>query len=80
MRKIPARYYGIVFPFTISIFMSGIVSAVATLRAVGFHLEMVKLWLGTWPIAWVVAFPALLMVLPLVRRLLTYIIETPARH
>jgi len=55
-------------PLILSILMTFIVSMVSTLRSIGFPPDFVHIWLGAWGISWVVAFPTLLLVLPLVRR------------
>lgn len=67
--KLPARYAGIVMPFLLSVLMTAIVSFISTLRGVGFGNASVSLWLNAWVLSWVVAFPTLLVALPIVRRL-----------
>ncbi|QPF71576.1 DUF2798 domain-containing protein [Roseateles sp. DAIF2] len=75
-RKLPARYAGIVMPLLLSILMTCIVSAISTLRGVGPVPGFLRIWLGSWAWSWVVAFPTLLLVLPLVRRLTAAVVET----
>lgn len=67
-RKLPARYAGIVMPFFLSVLMTCLISLVSTLRSVGWVDGLVGLWIGSWGLSWLVAFPTLLLVLPLVRR------------
>jgi hypothetical protein len=67
--KLPARYAPVVMPLLLSIFMTCIVSLIATLRNVGLAHDVVIQWLGAWAVSWVIAFPTLLLVLPIVRRL-----------
>jgi len=76
-RKLPARYAGIVMPLVLSIFMTCVVSAIATLRSVGFIDGIHWLWLQNWALSWVVAFPTLLLVLPLVRRVVAFLVAAP---
>lgn len=74
--KLPARYAGIVMPFLLSVLMTAIVSLISTLRGVGFANASVSLWLNAWVLSWVVAFPTLLVALPIVRRLTTALVAT----
>ena len=66
--KLPVRYAAIVMPFFLSIIMTCVVSVISTLRGAGFGAGFFPLWLGSWALSWVVAFPTLLLVLPVVRR------------
>jgi len=66
--KLPPRYATIVMPFFLSIIMTCVVSLISTLRSAGLETGFLSLWLGSWALSWVVAFPTLLLVLPLVRR------------
>lgn len=77
--RIPARYAPILFGFLLSGLMSCVVSGVATLRAVGLPPSFFGLWMGAWSASWAVAFPAVLVVAPVVRRLVSAVTEPPAR-
>lgn len=77
LRKLPARYAGIVMPLVLSVFMTCVVSAIATLRSVGMVDGVQWLWLQNWALSWVVAFPTLLLVLPLVRRVVGLLVAAP---
>jgi hypothetical protein len=66
---IPARYTPILFGLILSGLMSLIVSGIATLRALGFGPGLVGNWLTAWAFSWAVAFPTVLFVAPLTRRL-----------
>lgn len=59
----------VVMPLLLSVFMTCIVSLIATLRNVGLADGVATRWLGAWAVSWVIAFPTLLLVLPVVRRL-----------
>lgn len=78
-RKLPARYNAIVIPLLLSIVMSGVVSAIATLKSVGLSDSIATIWLGAWGASWVVAFPTLLVVLPAVRRVAAAIVQPAGR-
>jgi hypothetical protein len=77
MQKLPARFNAIAFPFVLSIFMSCMVSFVSTLRTVGFSNFVVSNWLSSWGLSWMVAFPAVLLVLPLVKKIVAAFVEKP---
>jgi hypothetical protein len=66
---IPARFAPFLFGLILSGLMSLIVSGIATLRVLGLIDGFLLLWLGTWLSSWAVAFPAVLLVAPMTRRL-----------
>lgn len=74
-KRLPARWGAILVPFLVSLLMSGIISFIATLKTVGFSDRLVSAWLGAWELSWVIAFPALLILLPLVRRFVGHLVE-----
>lgn len=65
---IPHRYAPVLFGLILSGLMSAIVSAIATVRTVGFAPDLVSVWAGSWATSWAVAFPTVLVVAPLTRR------------
>jgi hypothetical protein len=76
-RKLPASYNALVMPFVLSILMSCIVSAVATLINLGWTTGFVATWPYAWGASWLVGFPSLLLVLPIVRRIVAAIVDQP---
>lgn len=66
---IPARYAPILFGFILSGLMSLLVSGIATLRAIGPVDGFAATWALAWISSWTVAFPAVLIVAPITRRL-----------
>ncbi|MCW5689655.1 MAG: DUF2798 domain-containing protein [Pseudolabrys sp.] len=76
--RLPPRYAAFVMPFVLSILMSLIVSGVATLRSLGFSPDYFAVWPMAWFLSWLVAFPTLLLVLPLVRRIVGLVVQQPA--
>jgi hypothetical protein len=76
-RKLPARYAAIVLPLLLSCIMTFLISGISTLRGVGFAPGVLQLWLGSWGLSWLIAFPTLLVVMPVVRRLTSAVVETP---
>lgn len=77
LRKLPARRAALVMPLLLSVFMTFVVSLVSTLRGIGLAADFLPIWLSAWGISWVIAFPTLLVVLPLVRRLTALLVDMP---
>ena len=79
MKKLPAWTHHFVLPLLITLFMSAIVSFIATIRAVGFD-GLSEVWFSAWLWSWAVAYPALQIVMPIAQKLVTYIVEKPREH
>lgn len=77
-RKLPAHYAAIISPLVLSLLMTFIVSLISTLKSLGLHPSMPSIWMVAWGLSWLVAFPTLLVVLPIVRRVVGMVCE-PAR-
>ncbi|EYC50817.1 hypothetical protein AZ34_06875 [Hylemonella gracilis str. Niagara R] len=75
LRKLPARHAGVVMPFFLSFMMSGIISFISILRGVGWRGLTLPGWLGAWGLSWAVAFPMVLLLLPVVRRLTARVVQ-----
>jgi hypothetical protein len=75
--KLPARYAAVVMPLVLSVLMTFVVSGISTLRSLGPTPAFVATWPAAWAISWLVAFPTLLAVLPLVRKIVAFAVETP---
>ena len=75
LRRLPPRYAGFVMPLLLSILMTCIVSFISTAHAIGFVPELGQAWLVAWAFSWLVAFPVLLVVLPVVRRLTSLLVR-----
>jgi Protein of unknown function (DUF2798) len=72
---IPSRYSPYVFSFFMSLLMSGVMSFCITLLNLGWVTDVVILWLQAWSAAFVIAFPTIVLITPLVRRLVTLVIQ-----
>lgn len=75
--KLPPKYALLLVPLLMSGLMSGIVCAVNLLRAMGWTWEAVAAWPTTWLMAWAVAFPAVMLVMPLVKRITGWLVRQP---
>ncbi len=76
-KKLPARYMAIVVPFILSVKMTFIVSGISTLKGLGVADGFWRAWMSSWGLSWVVAFPVLLVMLPIVRRMADLFVEQP---
>jgi Protein of unknown function (DUF2798) len=68
---LPKRFAPILTGFLLSGFMTLIISGIATFRNVGLTEEFVDKWMVAYLNGWVISFPTVLMVAPLVRRLVS---------
>ena len=73
-----SRFAPVLFGFILSALMSFLVSGIATLRNAGFDDTFLRLWMDAWLPAWLIAFPTVLVVAPLTRRLVGMLISAPA--
>lgn len=75
------RYAPILFGFLLSGFMSFLVSGISSARALGFSAEAAAAWLPTaWLFSWAVAFPAVLVAAPMVRRIVARLTRQAERR
>jgi hypothetical protein len=75
LKRLPARYGTVVMPLVLSIFMTAVVSFIATVKTAGFAENLVTLWLGAWQVSLLIAFPTLMLILPVVRRVVGFFVE-----
>lgn len=66
---VPARFAPILFGALLSGLMTLIISGIATYRNLGLPPDFLARWLVAYVNAWVLAFPTVLVVGPIVRRL-----------
>ncbi|KJS12786.1 MAG: hypothetical protein VR78_11730 [Hoeflea sp. BRH_c9] len=74
----PSRFAPILFSFILSALMSFLVSGIATLRNAGLDDTFLRLWMDAWLPSWLIAFPTVLVVAPLTRRLVGMLVTAPA--
>jgi hypothetical protein len=79
LQIMPARFAPILFGFVLSASMSFIVSGMATLRNVGLIDGFFSLRIGAWLPSWLVAFPFVLVVAPITRRLVAGLVRVDTR-
>ena len=75
VKKLPASLHRFALPLGTSFFMTFLVSGVATWRAIGPGESLLRIWMSSWMISWVIAAPTMYLMMPVVRRALSYVIE-----
>ena len=74
----PARFAPIAFGFVLSSLMSFLVSGIATFRNAGLVENFLTLWIGAWIPSWLIAFPVVLVVAPVARRIVGSLVRADA--
>lgn len=74
---IPARFGPILFGFILSGLMSCIVSGIATFRVLEDGAAFLAPWMNSWMYSWAVAFPTVLVVGPITRRIVARLVVKP---
>jgi hypothetical protein len=74
----PARFAPVLFGFILSALMSLLVSGIATFRNAGLVDGFFEIWVSAWLPSWLIAFPVVLVVAPVARRLVGLLVKAPA--
>ena len=75
--EIPARYSNLLFGSMLSSIMVTIISGTVVFVNEGFGPNFLVHWLKWFATAWPIAFPAVLVVAPLVRKVVTKLTTSP---
>ena len=75
MKKLPARYAAVLTPLLLTAIMTGIISGISTMRALGFAPEAFALWVQAWLLSWLVAFPLMTVLLPLAQKAVRLVVD-----
>jgi len=78
MKKLPAKYAAWILPLILSFFMSGALSLANMWMSIGFIPEFLSKWSATWMFSWLIAYPLVMFLLPIVRRLTGLIVDMQA--
>jgi len=78
--KFHAKHLNWLMPLILSGIMSGAISCFNMLLNKGWSDQFISLWLHAWSMSWMMAFPLILVVLPLVRRTLMKFVDVPKRN
>ena len=71
---LPKRFEALAFGLLLSGMMSFIVSGLSTALSLGLSADFPLFWLRAWLPSWAIAFPAVLVVAPFVRRILARVV------
>lgn len=71
----PARYSPVLFGLILSGMMSCIVSFISTIRVIAPGDGVLGAWATSWGFSWAVAFPVVLFVAPITRRLVARLVK-----
>ncbi len=76
------RFAPVVFALFMAFFMSGIMSLVVTTINIGLVDDLILRWLNSWPMTFAIAFPTIMVVAPMVKRIVGRLImqEVPAEE
>lgn len=77
---LPKRLEPIAFGLLLSGFMSLLVSGLSTASALSLAPGFLQAWMWAWAKSWAVAFPAVLVIAPLVRRILRVIVVETSQN
>ncbi len=77
---ISRKHHKIVFSFFMSLLMSCIMSLVISIFNVGLVSNIVGIWLRAWSFAFVVAFPTIVVVSPLVHKLVSLVLHDEPKN
>lgn len=73
--KLNEKAADIIMPLMLSLLMTFVISLVSSLASLGFADFTFNGWLSAWGLSWLIAFPTLLVVLPMVRKFTKNIIQ-----
>ncbi len=72
---IPNKFAQYAFSFFMALLMSGLMSFVITLYNLGWVEDILFVWLKAWQFAFIVAFPSIVLLSPVVRFLVTMVVK-----
>lgn len=75
--KLPVRLFQPLFGLFMAFFMSFLMSGAITAINVGVPPDFVSRWMHSWGLAFLLAYPAILIVAPIARRLTLKIVHSP---
>lgn len=65
----PAKFSPVLFGFILTCLMTFLVAGISTFRAMGLVDGVFGIWMTNWLASWVVAFPVVLVIAPLTRKI-----------
>ena len=76
-KKLPVRVFQPVFGLFMATFMSFLMSGAITALNIGFPPDYLSRWMHSWGLAFMLAYPAILIVAPIARRLALRFVQSP---
>ncbi|MBK0065251.1 MULTISPECIES: DUF2798 domain-containing protein [unclassified Acinetobacter] len=73
--KLPAKFAVLLMPLFLSGLMSGTISMINLWKNIGWFEGFFTKWVDIWLFSWMIAFPTVLVFLPLVRRLTGLLVD-----
>lgn len=73
--KLPVKYAAWILPLLLSGLMSGIISFINTVKNLGWIENLFSIFLSAWMMSWMFAYPIVLIVLPIVRKLTALFVD-----
>lgn len=75
MARIPPRFAMPLTGLLLTCIMTFVISGVSTLLALGPNAAFLARWPQAWLLSWLIAFPTVLVVLPLVQRIVRRLVS-----
>lgn len=75
MQRLPQNYSPILFGLILSEIITLVVSGVSSYLALGLSPPFLFKWGAAWLLSWLVAFPVILFIAPLVRKLVAGLVK-----
>jgi hypothetical protein len=72
---ISRKHHKVVFSFFMALLMSGIMSFVISVFNVGMVTNIITIWLQAWSFAFIIAFPTIIIVSPVVHKLVALVLH-----
>lgn len=76
--KLPAKYAAWILPLILSGLMSGIISFINTVKNLGWIENLFSIFLSAWMMSWLFAYPIVLIILPIVRKITALFVDMPS--
>lgn len=76
--KLPVQAMSWIMPLILSGLMSATISMVNLWKNMGWFEGFFEKWFSVWLFSWMIAFPTVIIFLPIVRRLSMLIVDVPS--
>lgn len=73
--KLSAKHVNWLLPLILSCIMSAVISLVNLIRNLGWVENFWALWFSAWILSWVIAYPIVLFMLPIARKITAIFVD-----